>query len=272
MTFDRDPKAFKVVPLSQVGGKGPLQPVRSNPTTEVAGLAGQASKRLTPIEEATLIVQRERERKAAKERRLREEEAAARREKEILEKEAKAREEQRLAKQEEAAREAEKERVRKLEELQRWREEEAARIIREAEEKKRREEEEKVLAKQRAEEEKKRLEQKKRRREYREQEEQRQKDEDEAWEKFKREAAEAENARRQDVPAWAALGARCAWFSQTVQQFLPVSITAMDLEAGVVKVTFDHDPNAYKEVPVSVMGENGLLQPFSVLKAQGRSA
>merc|ERR1712232_1307075 len=105
---------------------------------------------------------------------------------------------------------------------------------------------------------------KKRRRAIREKEELKEKEEEDAWAKLKREAIEAERARSAAAPSWVVLGARCAWFSQTVQRFMPVTITAADVATGAVTVSFDNDPSACKEVPLTLIGDEGVLRPPSI--------
>mmetsp|Transcript_90994 Transcript_90994/g.161152 ORF Transcript_90994/g.161152 Transcript_90994/m.161152 type:complete len:296 (-) Transcript_90994:63-950(-) len=246
VTFDKDPKAFKIVPLSQLGRHGPLRP------------RNQGTKRTSPLEESASQVRQGLEWKRRKEA---EEKERIKKEKEEQERRELQQEQERKRKQAEKELEfemAERARLQKLEELRRWREQEEEEKIRKAEEEKKRIAEEK----RRAEEKKRR---KKEREELRREEERREQEEQDAWAKFKEEARLAEQ--QCSAPSWAGLGAKCIWISASSNQSMSVTVTAVDTTNGTVTVTFDKDPSAFKIVPVALCGENGPLQPKFATKA-----
>jgi len=254
--FERDPKAFKVVPFSQLGRGSRLQPIVKDATAPLrmptaplrmpAAAPPSSASRRPPLEQAAWQLKADSEmRKRELEAKTRAEEAAK---KEQLDREAaeRMREEERRRReveQEAAAELAERERERKVEELRKWREDEAKREVQEAENARHRE-----------------IEGRKRKQRLKREREQQQ-EEEAAWEQLKREAMQAERKRRAG-PAWAVLGAKCMWASSSLRRLMPVTVTAVDAETGAVTVTFDADPQAFKVVTLEQLdAEDCSLQP-----------
>mmetsp|Transcript_72916 Transcript_72916/g.144497 ORF Transcript_72916/g.144497 Transcript_72916/m.144497 type:complete len:292 (-) Transcript_72916:73-948(-) len=245
VSFDRDPKAFKVVPFSQLGRGSRLRPIVKDAPGAAAAPRSNAPHR-PPLEEAAWQL------KADAEMRRRELEAKTQAEKaakkEQLDRETaeRMREEERRRREREqelAAEFAERERERKVQELRKWREDEARREIQEAENAKHRE-----------------IEGRKRKQRLKREREQQQ-EEEAAWERLKQEAMQAAKQRKTG-PAWAVLGAKCMWASSSLKKLMPVTVTAVDSETGAVTVTFDADPQAFKVVTLEQLNaEDCPLQP-----------
>ena len=258
VTFDRDPTAFKVVPASQIGGKGRLQP----------------SKPLRPrderVEAARLQEAKERE-DADRQQKQREMEELAEQERQRKV------EELRRWRLEESERE---EQERSLAE-QRAEEKRQRREAREKEERESRKEEESWAQLQRV---------------AREKERTRQvvlhrwdfslkilsclffctKGACFPWIRVTLLDPQADRNSR-FIPSWVTLGAKCIWTSQSTQKRLRVTVSAVDPQH--VTVTFDEDPKAgtfqftfsgggicgvpeaFKVVPLSSLVEGGNLQP-----------